>query len=348
MAHEWYYNLNGLVRVRSSFPLKRLSPLQVDEIPASDLCISHYRGGPPTGDRIGPYVWDGETRTLTADFGPRIRAQLHVSNDGIEFSMTPLYRRFSEVDPIVQWSISHLIRRRGGFLLYAAAIARPDDKGILVVGPAGSGKTTTSGLLARDWNCRLLAEDRVVIRDGTVHGVHELIHLRRESPLFTRLQSADEKDGTLTRTVHRLVTRAYRTAFTPGVRNILAQIPARIPWRDGRAAIHPSQIAPLAHQASLDTCLLLQPTNETVDIRPLDPEDTVRRINTLNDWNPTIRHRFVATYAYLDTERDYSFCQADEELIRDGLDSCLFYEVKAPLGRLVPTIATRFLQPASP
>jgi len=348
MASEYYYDLNGLVRVRSSFSLERLSPLRVDGLPASDLRISRYSAGVPTGDRIGPYAWDEEERTLTADFGPRVRAQLRVSDDGIDFSMTPLYRRFSEVDPIVQWSISHLIKRRGGFLLYAAAIARPEDEAILIIGPPGSGKTTTAGLLAREWDCRLLAEDRVVVHDGTVHGVHEPVHLRRESPLFIDRQPTEEDNSTLIEAVWPLVKRAYRAALSPGIRNLLSQIPARVSPTDGRAAVPPSRIAPLARQATLDVCLLLKPTSETVTVRSLDPAETIPRISTLNDWNPTTRHRFVATYVYLDSNARYSLSQADETAVRNGLGDCPFYEINAPVDRFTRTIGTRFLESTPP
>jgi len=67
------------------------------------------------------------------------------------------------------FAVARLLRARGRYVLHAAGLASPDgDRGVLVIGPPGSGKSTlTLAALRHGW--RYLSDDAVVLRavEGT-------------------------------------------------------------------------------------------------------------------------------------------------------------------------------------
>lgn len=337
------YDVSRVVQIESAYPLDQLVDHQVEGIDEPDILVSKYTGGTPTGDRFGKYVWNEEARTVSADMGPRIRAQLRVTEDMITLQMTPLYFRHAQVERILLWAISHTVRRKGGVMLYAAGVEFPSGSGALLFGPPKTGKTTTATLLAREWNCRLLGDDKVLICDGDVYGFHKQLGVRRGSPLFDSVEGIHRNRIATSSRVSRATREMYTSrlpswsgTFVRTVRSFLFGCPDQL-------FVPASTVAEIGDRASLETCLLLRPSEGRTEIRRIGLDEMVQRVTQLNLTDPGMNHDMVRAYAYCDGSKDFFLSFGDEQRTRELIRDCAYYEVRASTGDLCRVIADNFI-----
>lgn len=68
--------------------------------------------------------------------------------------------------PLDELLFQRLLARHGGIELHAAGIVAPAGEGYLFAGQSGDGKTTTARLWQQLDGCRVLSDDRIIVRRG--------------------------------------------------------------------------------------------------------------------------------------------------------------------------------------
>jgi hypothetical protein len=336
----YLYDISGAVRIESAFRVDEFEDHRVTELDEVDVRLMEYTDGKPRGEcRFGKYVWNERERTATVDLGPGLRGRLRVLEDSVEFEFTPLYFRTGQIRPLLLWSISHTIRRKGGGMLYAAGVARPDGGGALLFGPPGIGKTTTAARLAREWDHRLLGDDKVLVDDGTVHGIHQRIGLRHDSPVRDRVGAHARSTSTAGSTVHDTIRRVYRSVTPRWTRRLVEALRSRLFDVEQHGFFAASAVAPTVDRAPLEYCLLLRPSTDRVAVDRVGVDEIVYRATQTNLTNPGIKHDLVTTYVFCDTREEFFLSLGDGERIGALLRDCVCYEVHAPTEDLCRVIA---------
>lgn len=345
----YLYDISGVVRIASAFPIDDLADHRVYDLDGVDVRLAEYTDGKPTGEhRFGKYVWNERDRTATVDLGPGLRGRLRVLDDGIDFQFTPLYFRLAQIEPLVLWSVSHTIRRKGGAMLYAAGVARPDGGGALLFGPPGVGKTTTAARLAREWDHRLLGDDKVLVADGRIHGIHNRIGLRHDSPVWDRVGTNVGGHGSPNSMVPDAVRSTYRSIAPRWIRSLVDAAQLRFLDTSQHTFVSPSTVTPTAESASLECCLLLRPSTDRVEVNQVDVEEMVYRVTQTNLFDPGIKHDLVSAYVFCDSREEFFLSLGDEERISALLGDCVCYEVHAPTEDLCRVIAEGIGRTAAP
>ncbi|MBS0319190.1 MAG: hypothetical protein JSR18_01500 [Proteobacteria bacterium] len=133
----------------------------------------------------------------------------------------PYFERAAPFKHILQWWIA----QRGGALLHSAAVASSapgTDRGVLVAGPSGSGKSSTA-LACLAHGLGFVSDDYVIVDGGEPPRVHmaygtakvvraSLARFARFAPHFRNLEQADEKPMLF---VHEFAPASVRTSFVP-------------------------------------------------------------------------------------------------------------------------------------
>ena len=336
----YLYDISGAVRIESAFRIDDLAHHRVNDLDDVDVRLVEYTGGEPTGgSRFGKYVWNEQDRTATVDLGPRLRGQLRVLADSVEFAFTPLYFRFAQIRPLVLWSISHTIRRTGGGMLYAAGVARPNGGGVLLFGPPGVGKTTTAARLAREWDYRLLGDDKVLVDGGTIHGIHNRIGLRHDSPVSGRGGTHAGRSSTARTMVPDAVRSAYRSIAPRWTRSLVDALRSRLFDTGQHTFVRASTVAPTVDRAPLECCLLLRPSTDRVEVTQVGVDEMIYRVTQTNLTDPGLKHDLVTAYMFCDSRTELFLSLGDEERIRSLLGDRVCYEVRAPTEDLCRVIA---------
>ena len=82
-----------------------------------------------------------------------------------DYTRLPLYQRAAPFLLLFHWW--HALRRDDSLLLHAAAVGTKDERGLLLSGRGGSGKSTTALACLLDGGWRYLADDYCVVQAGT-------------------------------------------------------------------------------------------------------------------------------------------------------------------------------------
>jgi hypothetical protein len=338
----WRYDVHGLCTIESDYQLDQLSYFSVRDVPHVDLRIRRHHGQMTDGVMVGGYEWDEQSKTLTAQHAPFVQASVRFTDDGVVLTMTPLYARLSNVERLLREAVDYLLHRRDAMLLYAAGVSLADGDGLMLVGPPGVGKSTTSIRLARETGCGLVGDDQILVRDGQLYSYEQSSYLHRSSPLMRQLVDSGDYEPSAVTALSNYLNLPGRSLL-PGP---LRQLGNRLLRLKPRVKFEPGELAPATDTASLETCLLLYPDDGSQSIRPVSTEAAADRIALLNSWRYKERDIFAVMSRYFagDTALagDDSATPRTARAVRAALGDCDCYEVRAPADEQFATILNRF------
>lgn len=169
MVFSYYF---GGIEIASEIPLTCLRPARADGAKRPVIRVLAGEGEPPVEERLH-YAWDGRFRMRLGEAGgswlmgvpwgaylfDRDASELRIF--GLDGPEAPILR-----DVLARRLLPRLVKLKGGWAYHAASLARA-DKGILLMGRSGAGKSTMSVGLAAMGSWDLLGDDMALIwNDG--------------------------------------------------------------------------------------------------------------------------------------------------------------------------------------
>jgi len=137
-------------------------------LPILEAAARHYRGFASPGNRgpgwgspivieVGPHDREsGEGRVIAETFPARLRGPQELNlaagaGEVLRLPAGPVFPRelteLGSVDLLLRFALSIVLPLRGGLLLHAAALRRPDREGLALCGAPGTGKSTAAAAL---------------------------------------------------------------------------------------------------------------------------------------------------------------------------------------------------------
>jgi hypothetical protein len=308
--------------------------VRIESLPEGDTVV---------GDMLnGHFRWDATRDVLGLDRGGGIRARFAERNGRVRLALTdPFHQRARDRDLLLRSVVQYGLVANGAVMLHAAALRRPDGGGVVLAGPAGTGKTVTAALLTRDHGFDLLGGEWVVLRDGRVHGVPDPLEFRPDAPID--LGELADSSSLATRLVRR-IRAEVGVHGPPWLRRILRRTHDRLPVPDrlfpDRGVIDGEQFGRYASSAPLDDWVFLD--------CPGGRDERVRRLTARRGGDRAValfgmyarkmtRHRFVDTYRYL-VDDGIDLPARRNALIRRAIESAECHAAETPKRSYVQTV----------
>jgi hypothetical protein len=157
---SYTYDLSGFVTVDSEFELSLVDAPSRRSGTGGDVVVRR-------GEADAPAVeWTGRRVVVT------VPPSMPVEKDA---AAEP--ERFTK---ILLSAVQTMLLRREATLAFGSAFRAPDGTGVGLFGPSGCGKSAASFRLAREWDCRLLADDLLVVHEGVVYPFPRYLNLPRD------------------------------------------------------------------------------------------------------------------------------------------------------------------------